>query len=163
MKIILADDVRGLGHRGDTVTVKPGYARNFLFPQGVAYEATTANVQKLSEQKKKYEDAIGALREGIRLWGSTDGMMLAQLQAASPGHRNEALEGLEKIKSRPESSTQPYLMALIYGALGDREKTFEWLEKAHGQRDVWFLYANVDPRLDGMRGDPRFQQLIKHQ
>jgi large subunit ribosomal protein L9 len=56
MKIILADDVRGLGHRGDTVTVKPGYARNFLFPQGVAYEATTANVQKLSEQKKKYDE-----------------------------------------------------------------------------------------------------------
>ena len=56
MKIILADDVRGLGHRGDTVTVKPGYARNFLFPQGVAYEATKANVQKLSELKKNYDE-----------------------------------------------------------------------------------------------------------
>jgi large subunit ribosomal protein L9 len=56
MKVILADDVRGLGHRGDTVTVKPGYARNFLFPQGVAYEATTANVRKLSEEKKKYDE-----------------------------------------------------------------------------------------------------------
>ena len=58
MKIILADDVRGLGHRGDTVTVKPGYARNFLFPQGVAYEATTANVRKLSEEKKKYDEKM---------------------------------------------------------------------------------------------------------
>ena len=56
MKVILADDVRGLGHRGDTVTVKPGYARNYLFPQGVAYEATTANVRKLSEEKKKYDE-----------------------------------------------------------------------------------------------------------
>lgn len=58
MKIILADDVRGLGHRGDTVTVKPGYARNFLFPQGVAYEATTANVRRLSEEKKKYDEKM---------------------------------------------------------------------------------------------------------
>ena len=58
MKIILADDVRGLGHRGDTVTVKPGYARNFLFPQGVAYEANEANVRKLSEQKKKYDEKM---------------------------------------------------------------------------------------------------------
>ena len=58
MKVILADDVRGLGHRGDTVTVKPGYARNFLFPQGVAYEATTANVRKLSEEKKKYDEKM---------------------------------------------------------------------------------------------------------
>ena len=56
MKVILADDVRGLGHRGDTVTVKPGYARNYLFPQGFAYEATTANLRRLGEEKKKYDE-----------------------------------------------------------------------------------------------------------
>jgi large subunit ribosomal protein L9 len=56
MKVILADDVRGLGHRGDTVTVKPGYARNYLFPQGFAYEATAANVRRLAEDKKKYDE-----------------------------------------------------------------------------------------------------------
>jgi large subunit ribosomal protein L9 len=56
MRVILADDVRGLGHRGETVTVKPGYARNFLFPQGVAYEATDANLRRLSEEKKKYDE-----------------------------------------------------------------------------------------------------------
>lgn len=61
MKIILADDVRGLGHRGDTVSVKPGYARNFLLPQGFAYEATDANVRRLSEEKKKYD--VKMLRE----------------------------------------------------------------------------------------------------
>jgi large subunit ribosomal protein L9 len=37
------------------VTVKPGYARNFLLPQGFAYEATAANVRRLSEDKKKYD------------------------------------------------------------------------------------------------------------
>ena len=47
-----------MGNRGDTVTVKPGYARNFLFPQGLAYEATEANVRKLSEQKKKYDEKM---------------------------------------------------------------------------------------------------------
>jgi len=56
MKVILADDVRGLGHRGETVSVKPGYARNFLFPQGSAYEATPANVRRLGEEKKKYDE-----------------------------------------------------------------------------------------------------------
>lgn len=61
MKVILADDVRGLGHRGDTVSVKPGYARNFLLPQGVAYEATEANVRRLAEEKKKYDEKM--LRE----------------------------------------------------------------------------------------------------
>ena len=56
MKVILADDVRGLGHRGDTVAVKPGYARNFLFPQGLAWEATPANARRLTEERKKYDD-----------------------------------------------------------------------------------------------------------
>ena len=60
MKVILADDVRGLGHRGDTVNVKPGYARNFLFPQGTAYEATDANLRRLSEEKKKYDQKMMA-------------------------------------------------------------------------------------------------------
>ncbi|HEY7114022.1 MAG TPA: 50S ribosomal protein L9 [Thermoanaerobaculia bacterium] len=55
MKVILADDVRGLGHRGDTVSVKDGYARNFLFPQSLAYEATTSNLRRLAEDKKKYD------------------------------------------------------------------------------------------------------------
>lgn len=56
MKVILADDVGGLGHRGDTVSVKPGYARNFLFPQGLAWEATVANTRRLTEEKKKYDE-----------------------------------------------------------------------------------------------------------
>jgi large subunit ribosomal protein L9 len=58
MKVILADDVRGLGHRGDTVSVKPGYARNFLFPQGFAFEANAANIRKLGEDKKKYDEKM---------------------------------------------------------------------------------------------------------
>jgi len=58
MKVILADDVRGLGHRGDTVTVKPGYARNYLFPNGYAWEATEASVRRLGEQKKKYDQKM---------------------------------------------------------------------------------------------------------
>jgi large subunit ribosomal protein L9 len=64
MKVILADDVRGLGHRGDTVTVKPGYARNFLFPQKFAYEANPSNVRRLSEEKKKYDEKLSHEKTG---------------------------------------------------------------------------------------------------
>jgi large subunit ribosomal protein L9 len=56
MKVILADDVHGLGHRGETVTVKDGYARNYLFPHGYAYEANEGNVRRLAEEKKKYDE-----------------------------------------------------------------------------------------------------------
>ena len=47
MQIILQEDVEKLGHRGDVVTVKPGYARNFLLPRKLGIEATSGNVKAL--------------------------------------------------------------------------------------------------------------------
>ena len=53
MKIILKDEVRGLGHRGDTIVVKNGYARNFLLPQGLAYPASEANKKKIAFEAER--------------------------------------------------------------------------------------------------------------
>src|SRR5260370_8183535 len=47
MQIILQEDIEKLGHRGDVVTVKPGYARNFLLPRKLAIEATSGNMKVL--------------------------------------------------------------------------------------------------------------------
>ena len=47
MQIILQEDVEKLGHRGDVVTVKPGYARNFLLPRKLAIAATAGNMKAL--------------------------------------------------------------------------------------------------------------------
>jgi large subunit ribosomal protein L9 len=47
MQIILQEDVEKLGHRGDVVTVKPGYARNFLLPQKLAVAATAGNLKAI--------------------------------------------------------------------------------------------------------------------
>ena len=47
MQIILQEDIEKLGHRGDIVTVKPGYARNFLLPRKLAIEATSGNMKAL--------------------------------------------------------------------------------------------------------------------
>lgn len=55
MKIILLKDVKGLGVEGDLVNSKDGYARNFLFPRGLAIEATPANLRKWEETNKKLE------------------------------------------------------------------------------------------------------------
>jgi len=86
MKIILADDVRGLGHRGDTVAVKPGYARNFLFPQGLAWEATPANARKLTEERKKYDEKT--LREksvAEQVSGRIEGLRISVTKKAGEG------------------------------------------------------------------------------
>lgn len=47
MQIILQEDVDKLGHRGDVVTVKPGYARNFILPRKLGIEATPGNMKAL--------------------------------------------------------------------------------------------------------------------
>lgn len=51
MKVILLQDVKGLGKKGEIVNAKDGYARNFLFPKNLAKEATEGNVKVLEEQK----------------------------------------------------------------------------------------------------------------
>lgn len=49
MDIILKEDIKGLGYKNDTVTVKPGYARNYLIPQGFAIIANKANSKMIEE------------------------------------------------------------------------------------------------------------------
>ena len=58
MEIILLDKIANLGGLGDTVSVKSGYARNFLFPQGKAVPATKANVEKFEQRRAELESKI---------------------------------------------------------------------------------------------------------
>lgn len=51
MKVILSKDVKGLGKKGETANASDGYARNFLFPKGLAVEATEGNMKTLNEKK----------------------------------------------------------------------------------------------------------------
>lgn len=55
MEIILTENVEGLGNIGDLVKVKPGYARNFLVPRGLAVKADPRNVKELEHQKRQME------------------------------------------------------------------------------------------------------------
>ncbi len=67
MEVILKEDIKNLGEIGDVVSVKPGYGRNFLVPQGKAVFATADNLKNLEKQKeelrKKQEGELSILRE----------------------------------------------------------------------------------------------------
>ena len=63
MNIILTESVEGLGTIGDVIKVKPGYARNFLVPRGLAIEANPRNVRELDHQKRQLERKMQKLTQ----------------------------------------------------------------------------------------------------
>ncbi len=77
MQVILRDDVPKLGKIGDVVRVKPGYARNFLFPRNLAIEANPKNLRMLEHQKRvitvkaerehKSAEVLAKRLEGLKL------------------------------------------------------------------------------------------------
>jgi large subunit ribosomal protein L9 len=74
LKVILRQDVPKLGDSGSVVSVRPGYARNYLLPRGYAYEATSANIRQLEEERRRAEqkarrDYLEARRRAAQLEG----------------------------------------------------------------------------------------------
>lgn len=67
MEVILREDIQGLGYKNDTVSVKPGYGRNYLIPRGMAILASTSNRKRIDEEirqaahkaEKAMKDATG--------------------------------------------------------------------------------------------------------
>ncbi len=72
MQVILLERVEKLGHIGDEVTVKPGFARNFLLPQGKALRATDANRQRFEVEREALEKLNAERREAAQ--HEADGM-----------------------------------------------------------------------------------------
>ena len=62
MNIILTKDIVGLGYKYDTVTVKPGYGRNYLIPQGLAIVANESNSKMIAENIKQAEHKAAKLK-----------------------------------------------------------------------------------------------------
>jgi large subunit ribosomal protein L9 len=58
VKLILKEDIAGLGHAGDVVSVKPGFAKNFLVPQGKATQASEGKIREIEHLKKQIADKV---------------------------------------------------------------------------------------------------------
>jgi hypothetical protein len=51
-------------------------------------------------------------------------------------------------------------LASYYSVVGDHPRALDWLERAYQQRDGTLVWIKVHPRLDGLRGEPRFRELL---
>ena len=66
MEVILRQAVENLGQPGDLVKVSPGFARNYLLPRGVAFEATPGNIKRIAQEKARLEAAEGQRRSSAQ-------------------------------------------------------------------------------------------------
>jgi large subunit ribosomal protein L9 len=66
MEVILRQSIENLGNPGDVVNVKSGYARNYLLPRGLAYEATPGNLKRISVERQRLEAAENTRRDAAK-------------------------------------------------------------------------------------------------
>ena len=86
MQVILLERIEKLGQMGDVVTVRSGYARNFLLPQEKALRATKENITFFETQKKQLEaDNLKRKGEAEKIAKKLDGMVVAVIRQASEG------------------------------------------------------------------------------
>ncbi len=111
MKVILKEDMANLGESGDVVDVKPGYARNYLLPRGLAYEASEANLRRIEEERRKADerakrDYLEARRRASQLEGASltfavragegdDGKLFGSVTSQDVAERLNAEGGLD--------------------------------------------------------------------
>lgn len=114
------------------------------------------------EQQGAYPDAIAVFQNCVKLTGERASMLALLGHAhAAAGHRNEARAILRQLAEKAKQGYVPaYPVAAIHAALGEKDEAFRWLEKAYESRDSWMDYLVLDPRLDNLRTDPRFSDLL---
>jgi large subunit ribosomal protein L9 len=114
MKVILTADVKGKGYTGDIVNVSDGYARNFLFPKGLAKEATAANLEIAKQQQQALEkrrmlerlsaeDAAGklsGLRVVVKAKSGENGRLFGSVTVKEIAEAIEAQHGIEIDKKK---------------------------------------------------------------
>jgi tetratricopeptide (TPR) repeat protein len=109
------------------------------------------------------EEAIAEFQNGVALSGSDpDESVDLGYAYATAGKRDEARRILAKLKKKRERTfVSPATIAIVSGALGEKDEAFAWLEKAYAVRDPQLTYLKVGPKFTPLRSDPRFLDLLR--
>lgn len=114
-------------------------------------------------QKKMYDQARAAFVKARTLDPESPfPIFLLTHLAAVEGKRDEARKGLDQIlKLAGKNYIDPFDIGQIYLELGNKDKAFEMFEKAFQAKSEQMLYLKVEPRLDSLRSDPRYIDLVR--
>jgi tetratricopeptide (TPR) repeat protein len=112
--------------------------------------------------QQKGDEAIAEFKKGTSF--SKNGGALAGLAYgyATSGKKKDAEKIINELKtSRASGLIVPYRLAAVYLALGDKDQAIQWLKKEYEARGNWMTQLKVDPVMDPLRSDPRFQELMR--
>ena len=110
-----------------------------------------------------HDEAAASFKEALTL-SRNKALAFAGLGqvAARRGRLEEAEAVLKEMHDRARSGyVSPVALTNLYTALGDADAAFDWLERAYRERRGWLAYLKVEPTLDPLRRDPRFQGLLE--
>ena len=115
------------------------------------------------EKREMFEEAIAEFRRAIDLSvGSTYCIVRLGQAYALAGKKDEAQKILVELQELAKHKYVSSLdVGLIYLALGEKDRAFEWFERAFGERSRGLVFLKMDPRFDPARSDPRFQVLVR--
>jgi len=120
------------------------------------------NAARAMGQKQMYEQAISEMNEAIAI-GGRQPYLLAELgyNYAASGRKDEARRLLDELATRSAKEfVDPYPLAFVYCALGDKDKALSSLEKAYEARSTWMPWIKVEPKFDSLRSEPRYAALL---
>ena len=110
-----------------------------------------------------YDEAVSEFKQVLKLTGGRPlGVAGLARVYALIGKRDEAQKNLDVLlQLSKEHYVSPALIALIYPALGNSDKAFEWLDAADKAHDLNVVRVKEDFRFNSLRSDPRFTALVR--
>ena len=115
-------------------------------------------------EKGAYNEAIVQLQKGMDI-SERDGQSSIWrliISYALSGKIDEMKKLFEELsKGSRQEYFSPYFIAWLYLKFGQKDKAFEWLERAYDEHDQWIIVIKVDPKFDNLHSEPRFTALLK--
>ncbi|HTX14917.1 MAG TPA: tetratricopeptide repeat protein [Candidatus Baltobacteraceae bacterium] len=111
----------------------------------------------------RYEQAIADGENAVRLSGGSPMMRAALAHTlGTAGRTKEAAQILEELTGLAKQKyVAPYFLVGVYVGLGQDDRAIEYLERAYEERSHWLIYLHIDPSMDALRYNPRFQQMLR--
>jgi TolB-like protein/Tfp pilus assembly protein PilF len=141
---------QAIEYLSETLELEPLAGTRLLL--GLAYEQKNMHDKAIIEFKKAMNDQVM----------KSETLAYIGYSYATSGRKAKAQKVLDELLEISQKEyVEPYFIALIYTALGERDEAFAWLEKGYEEHILTMGELKIDPMFDSLRNDPRFDNLLQ--